>query len=943
MAASLEPLRLLRTKLYRPRPTSGLIARPRALEILNRRMDRALTLVCAPAGFGKTTLISDWLEHCADPSAWLSLDKGDGELGVFLSYFVAAARTLFPEACANTHALLRAPALPPFGHLATALVNDLDEMADNLAPDERFIFVLDDYHLVSNSAVDALLTELLRHLSRSLHLVISTRRDPPFPVHTLRAQGQLTEIRIAELRFTAEEVGLFMQAASDTPFDAEVIGSLVDLTEGWSAGLRLAALALNVGGDVAGSLTSSGFDNQYAMGYLLNEVLSHVSLPAQEFLLATSILDRLCEPLCDAVVGATDMPRTGDASLEAFVANNLFTFSLDEQGVWYRYHHLFQKMLRNQLMRRRKPDEIAGLHRRASHWLAQNGDIDEAIEHALAGGDEMAAVRLVEANRHKAINHENWRQLERWLSLMPRSLVERRLELLLMQAWLLTTQWRITDLPPLLQRMEQMIASGDSALTGGEAALGEAQARELKGEVDALRAVLLFYVFDAERAIASARRALQAVPLRNSGVRGVAWLYLAGGLHLAGQTEAAYEAILEGLQEDRLHRNSFATRVYMAFCIVRWLEADVQGMLTGANQMLLTARERDLPEAVGWAHYFRGCALYHMNDLDGAEEAFVSAERLRYLTNGNPYSQSAFGLARVLAARGKIDEARALIESVAGYALEIGNPRIIADADAARAWAAQQAGADAQALRWALAYDLNAPPVPLTTFTSAQALLARVLVSASTAPAIDKAAHALSRLRELAVQTHSRQYLVEVLALQAVFDAAQGNYASALEALRQGVKLAEPGGLVRLFVELGPAMAGLLQQLAAGPAPAPFLQKLVAACADEAQARREAAPSTAPAEQAGGLTESLAQREPLAQRESLSPRELDVLVLLAQRMVDKEIARELSISPMTVKRHASNIYRKLGVSNRRDAVVRGAALGLVPPPAAQRRRPQRPQ
>ena len=305
MPGNVEPPHLLRTKLYRPRATGDLIHRPRMCELLDRYLDRAVTLVCAPAGFGKTTLLSDWLEHSPVPSAWLSLDKSDGDLGVFLSYFVAAIRTLFPAACGDTLAMLDAAVLPPLDPLVTTLANDLDRLADDPTPPspQRFVLVLDDYHLIRESAVQTLLVELLHRPPRTMHLVLSARQEPPALLQTLRARGDLGEIRVRDLRFTSEEIALFMQQALGTPLDAETLANLAERSEGWGTGLRLAALTLSAGGDIAGQQGASAADNRYVLDYLLNEVLSRVPAATQDFLLKTSILDRLCGQLCDAVSG----------------------------------------------------------------------------------------------------------------------------------------------------------------------------------------------------------------------------------------------------------------------------------------------------------------------------------------------------------------------------------------------------------------------------------------------------------------------------------------------------------------------------------------------------------------------------------------------------------------------------------------------------------------
>ena len=361
MAHPAELLDLRWTKLSPPRTAGDLVHRARVRERLDRSLDRSLTLVCAPAGYGKTTLLSDWLAGSGYPYIWLSLDESDNDLVVFLNYFVAAIRTVYPQACTNTLGLLAAPELPPPTRLANALANDLEALPCQPGPaDGRCcILVLDDYHLVHNEAISALLGEIWRHPPRTVHLILSTRQDPPLPLDVLRARGELSEIRMQELRFTREEVAVFMQQATGLPLDEPAIALLAERTEGWAAGLRLAALTLTTHDDIHGHLTELPADNRYVMDYLMGEVLSHVPAATQEFLLKTSILDRLSGPLCDAVTGTTATPWNGQAYLEWLAQAGLFTWSVDPQQQWYRCHHLFRRLLHIQLEQRHGPEEIA--------------------------------------------------------------------------------------------------------------------------------------------------------------------------------------------------------------------------------------------------------------------------------------------------------------------------------------------------------------------------------------------------------------------------------------------------------------------------------------------------------------------------------------------------------------------------------------------------------
>ncbi|MCU0510312.1 MAG: hypothetical protein MUC34_18425, partial [Anaerolineae bacterium] len=654
MAISVDNRHLLKTKLYRPQAARDIIQRPRIWKRLDGYRDKAITLICAPAGFGKTTLLLDWLSQVNAPSAWFSIDSGDSDLGAFLAYFVSAVRDVFPHACQGTLRLIRAPQMPPLEPLVTALVNDLQSLADEpaLPPGERLIVVLDDYHLLGGHAIHALIDGLLRHPPRCVHLIVSTRHDPPLALHALRASAALIEIRAAELRFTRDEVVAFMERTAEEPFDPEALSILMERTEGWATGLRLAALTLSAGGDVR-STANPNADNQYVMDYLANEVLTRVPTGTQEFIFKTSILQRLSGSLCDAIVPPEDPLWDGSAYLKWLTAENVFTFALDAQGIWYRYHHLFQT---------------------------------HAVNHAMAAGEEIRAAELIEASRHTAMNQGDWRLIERWLVRLPRGLIEQRPGLLLMEAWLLQRRWKFSDLGPVLQQIEDLLDSST-----------ESANELLRAELDTLQCVVSYYVFAPAETQAFAERAVAQVPREHSFVRSMAWFYLASARQMTGDSQGAADTLREGLREDRLHNNVFTTRLYLGLCFLHWLAADLPSLVRMAGQMLQLGHQRNLPEATAWGHYFLGCARYQQNDLVDAESEFAAVLRDKYTAHGLPASQGALGLASVYLAQGVQKRARDMADEATSYGLEMSNSRATLDGEACRAMVALRTGAVAEA------------------------------------------------------------------------------------------------------------------------------------------------------------------------------------------------------------------------------------------------------
>ncbi|MEZ4768301.1 MAG: LuxR C-terminal-related transcriptional regulator [Caldilineales bacterium] len=904
---------LIQTKLHRPVAREDLVRRARLLDLLDRGCTLPLTLVMAPAGSGKTTLLSDWLNVCPCPSAWVSLDESDSDLGVFISYFIAAIRTLFPDACQQTLALLQAAELPPTRVLAGTLLNEIEELHDHplRADKQRFVLVLDDYQMISGQEVNELLIELLRHPSQTMRLVISTRNDPALPLNKLRAGGLLTELRRHDLRFSTEETREYLQRSTKRPVSEAVAAALTDKTEGWITGLHLAVLNLRHVTDSDEFVAGFEASERYTMDYLVDEVLSRQSAQVQQFLLQTSVLDRMCGPLCEAVASLSDPVLDGYAYLNGLERANLFLVALDNQQRWFRYHHLFQLLLRNRLEQQYSRAEIAELHRKASAWYADNGYVEDAIVHALAAGDEEIAVRAVETHRHEAMNQERWLQIDRWLRLMPRQLVDEQPSLLLMRAWNLERQWRFLDIPHYLKEFDARFAAHGQG----------AAARQLQGEADALRSLVSYFALDSgEHTSALASHALEVLPMACSRTRGIAWLYYAAGFQAQGKTRRARKLFLEGLNEDSLHGNSFPSRILMGLCILDWLNTDLSSLRDVAGHFLRLARERGLTESIGWARYFLGIAAYDANDLDLAESEFAAVAEQRYVAHGGAYTQSGIGLASVHLARGALDQAAEVLDAVAAYGLETNNSRVLADADTFRALLALEQGQTALARRQVTTLVDVSLKLPAVAFFNQDVTNARILLSLATPADLNRAETVMLRLRNHVAKSSNTRRKVELLILQALLEDERGNRTAALAYLQQAVDLAEPGGVLRVFVDLGPKTADLLTILRKQNRSSGFIGRILQAFPPAVVRGLDQVYTVPEVANQSGLIEPLTNRE------------LEVLEKLALRLTAKEIAGDLYISERTVKRHTANIYKKLDVNSRQQAVASAAYLGILNTP-----------
>ena len=509
---------LLRTKLHRPRLPNDLVTRTRLIDLLYQDRSRQLILVCAPAGFGKSTLVSNWLRHMAAdqpaaaaaiPAAWLSLDDNDSDLTIFLQYFIAALRTIFEGACEETLALLQARQKPPQSVISATLSNELEQIP------REFILVLDDYYTIHGTEVHNLLGELVRHWPRPLHLVLISRINPPIQISSLRAKGMISEIRTRDLRFTPEETVVYLRQSQLPLQNPNTLNLLEERFEGWPAGLHLAALSLRSAGSQESVLAALSSENANITSYLVDEVLTRQFPAIYSFLLMTSILDRFCAPLCEAVIGETDPAWTPRACLDWIERSELFLIPLDNHGQWYRYHHLFQELLRKRLATEMMPEQVNTLHLRASAWFEAQGLLDEALEYALAADDIELAARQMKSGLHDVIDREDRTTLERWLRLLPEEMIQQSPGLLMIKAWALQHSWKLDLLAQTLMQAEELLSSEIGA------SLPVNNSQIIRGQILVLRAQWLYFTNATTQVIDLCREALTLLP--------PTWTFFAGG------------------------------------------------------------------------------------------------------------------------------------------------------------------------------------------------------------------------------------------------------------------------------------------------------------------------------------------------------------------------------------------------------------------------------
>ena len=904
MVADSTIIPLIRTKLHRPPVAREHVHRTRLLDRLNKRLHRPLTLVSAPAGYGKSTLVSCWLESCDIPSVWMSLDENDNDPGAFLTYFLAALQSIFPGVGREIQPLLKGADLPPTAVLGRMLISNLDQI------NKEFICVLDDFHLIRKKAVHDLLAELLAHPLSSMHLVVVTRRDPSLQLSELRARGQMTEIRVEELRFSTAETAAFFQKVMEMQVDVRTAAAIEEKTEGWVTGLRLAALSMRQRPDLDRIMENLPDDNRYIMDYIAGEVISQQPRDIQEYLMTTSILNRFCAPLCEAVcpsgteTGVCVM--NGQKFLESLQQANLFLIPLDNQQKWFRYHHLFQQLLQRHLELRLGPDKAAELHQTAAKWLADNGLIDEALHHHLSADDLPAAAQLIALHRHDLMNREEWHRLRRWLSMLPRDVIEKDPELLMVEAWLLIGWSEIAEVMDRIKALLTTMSPDSKAF------------KSLQGEWDTLRSLLYYHMADGPNALSFAKQAVARLPKEHMSVRGLAIMLLGMSYQMIGDLQKSHAVVLTALKEKKTHHTTYHGRVLLTFCFTGYLEADLNRVVQAARQVLSLGQELDLPELIAHGYYFLGISHYERNDLVAAEKYVSSVAEAYSMTNSHNFAFSSFAMALIYQALDRPDQAREMVESVVNYAFEMQNISLLQTAQAFQVELAIRQGNISEAGHWAKTYD----PDPLHVayrFYVPQITLVKWFLAQDTSESRQQAAKLLSRLHDFFSPIHNSRIQIEVRALQALLYDADGDKPAALIALEDAIILAQPGGQTRPFLDLGPKMAPLLHRLAERNTTSRFIGNLLAAFRDEnIDSQPRSAKDRFPAVSAQPLSAPLTRRE------------IEILDLLAPGLVNKEIGARLFISPETVKKHTQAIYRKLNVSNRRQAVVRAYELGLLP-------------
>jgi LuxR family maltose regulon positive regulatory protein len=913
---------LIHTKLRLPSIRPSLVLRPRLQVQILQGLRGPLTLVIAPAGFGKTTLVASCVTSCGMPIAWLSLDKNDNQVERFLNYVVTALQETDNTIGREAAQLLAGSqqALPET--ILTSLINDLD------VAHKETVLVLDDYHFISSQTVHEEVAFLLKHCPNTLHLVIATRSDPPLPLARLRARGQTVELRAADLSFTEPEAAQFLNSVMGLCLDDESVALLKERTEGWAAGLQMAALSMRDREDVPGFIKGFSGTNRYILDYLLEEVLASQSPEIERFLLYTSILERLSAPLCDAVLkeeGGTREDKTGQLSptiLEYLERANLFLVPLDDERQWYRYHHLFADLLRAQLQKSLGDQGVVRYHLRASEWYEQNGLTLDAIYHASIASDNEMVERLIEENYLEMMNRGEMSSVRFWMGKLSKELVYRRPWLCLYEAMNRSWFGQLEEANLLLKKAEERIRS---EVSGPNRQTMLAYHAYVKSRVTAMQG-------DTHRAIEFCLSARENVPADNLALQIDFSITLGYEYFLVGDFVPANQILNEMIQSG--YMAGAVNNPVAAYCLLARLQM-IQGRLHEAHHIFSKAAQL-IPHTDGQNRGVFGlievgtaALLYEWNDIEAALVRLKGG--LDYLPmwgKADDLCLAYVTLARIQLALGNTTEAANAIEKAGRLIQTCGafsEARNEVEKAQLRLWLAK---GDIQAAnRWYGSlqerFGLDDPfrfENEMTHIAQARVLIAQ--------KKLDEAIDVLSRLEENARSAQRMGRVMEVLLLKALALRQMHDCEQAFLALAECFALVEPEGYVRLFLDEGQPMQLLLAQWLARAGPGSLRDYAVRLLsAFDAELPTNIDPRKK-ALLAGGNSARLHQPAQTLV-DSLSQRELEVLHHIALGRTNQEIARQLIVSRGTVKAHTASIYRKLDVANRTEAVARARQLGIL--------------
>jgi len=886
---------MLQTKLHRPPLSLEHIFRFRLIDELNKNIYKPLTLVCAPAGYGKSMLASSWIEESKYPSAWLSLSNDENDYRTFVIYLITAIQKMFPETLAKTASLVNAPELPANKLIVHSLINELDQIKENC------VIVLDDYHLIRTESIHQLMDELLRYPPENLHVCILTRRDPPLRIQKLRAHNRMNEIRMDELIFTEEEITGLFKKLHGINLEQTTAASLHIKTEGWITALQLVSLASKNKPNIEQELVSFSGDLNTLSDFLIEEILSGLSNDLKEILFSTALLERFCLELtaasCMVVKNDTfDVSKTVEL-FEQLINSNLFLIPLDNERKWFRYHHLFQKILLNHFGDSFNIERIKNVHHLAANWFEKEGLIDEAINHMIKAEEDEEAARIVKEQAHPEFL-KNVGHVETWLNKLPHEIKDNSPALQLIIAWHAFGQFHIEKIPPILEKVNMLIQD-------------TAPDPQISSEIKFFEGLFQYWMGDTESCIQSLGQSLEQSDSLYEHVRCNIELIL----YLAFQKKGEYNTIVKEIKS-RIKSSENYTKndisfFYGSLTFVHLLQGRLGNALNVAVQMQMYTEKIKSIFLINWSYYLQALVNFQLFQTDKALLHFEITSQKDYIMDTVPVFDSKVSLALIQQLNGNNKKANRLIAAAIDSAKVLGDPLILLLVQSAQSRIALLQGDIQTAFQWADTF--NEPPSFAGMFFWQEIpwmTKAKILIAKGTPESIQKAEGILITLLDLATSSQLDCQLVEINLLLSLALQKMGQKEAAMEKMVASVNQAEKYGFIRPFIEVTKSDRELINSVKETGIAVNIIHKIKQIA--KASHQKDTKPQ---------VNDS--------KKVVLTERELETLQLLAEGLRNKEIANKLFVSEGTVKKHMYNMGQKLETNSRVDLLNKVRLLEII--------------
>jgi LuxR family maltose regulon positive regulatory protein len=897
---------LLKTKFQRPSLPDDFVPREGLVSYFLDNIDKPLILVSSDSGSGKSLFVSSCLDKIPYPHAWVSLDTTDNDLRNFLSYFVMAVHRELPFFGEKSLSVLSSSQLPPPGEIVRSLINDLDAL------DTHMLLVVDDLHLISNPEVYSVLSSMLEFPPPLFHLVLISRTDPPLPLERLRAKNKVTRLGADHLRLSYDEIKLFVEKNLRITAHDPLVRMLERKTEGWATGLRLAMLHLSLQKEDPESSVRLLNEINFSGNYFMEEVLKNLDPVVKEFLLKTSVLERFTPPLTDYLLGWHKEQARSHELLRQILQMNLFVVNLDKTDKWFRYHHLFQDFLRGELEKGYPEEEITLLHERATDWYGANGLIEDAFYHAIRIGAYEKVADMIEEHMDEPLNKDKWYILDDWLSRLPEEYLHERPSLLVASMWVMHNKatWVIPDLLREISRLGENTELDN----------------EIKVQVRFFQGVVQYWATHLTESLKSFEYVRKNLSKEKIGAISVNNYYYLTASHNNGMGEKAVKEI------EKLLLNESLDPFYRAMLIggiayVRMLEGNLDEVDELSRKIREIGREIRNNFLVAWSAYLRGMCYFYQNRLEEAEKQFGDTLDNIYMLNLLGPLDSFAGHVLTLQTLGKKKKLERILEKMSDFVRRRNNPAFDTFMNSFRSRLALLEGNMEAAGKYMNNVNMYFESGNLFFWIETPRITyCKYLLAMNDPEHTGKAGRLTREIEELARRTHNVSQLVQVLVLRAVVERRKGSVSAARAILAEALERGMQGSWVRPFFESAPDIRDLLEEIEPEQLPAKFRDKIMLSL------QKYVFPAERNTAGAGG--KSIDEEGDAATYDPaiiLTNRELDVLLLLAGRLSNKEIANRLFISVATVKRHAITIYRKLGVNKRREAVSKAEKLGILRP------------